>query len=141
MQWKPLHLLSDVSTSVGAVIEPAGPEKAIGLISCTYYKDPSDPRWKEDAGIKLWRGIMEKQLPGADLNDAFYSYGSAAVMTMIPVLKQCGNDFSRENLMRQASNMKDVDVGALLPGIHISSSATNFHPIRQLQLMRWTGKT
>jgi branched-chain amino acid transport system substrate-binding protein len=141
MQWKPLHILSDVSSSVGAVIEPAGPEKAVGLICCTYYKDPSDPRWKDDAAIKVWRGIMERQLPGADLNDAFYSYGSAAVMTMIPVLGQCGNDFSRENLMKQAANLKNVEVPLLLPGIRVNTSPTNYHTIGQVQMMRWAGKS
>jgi len=141
MQWKPLHILSDVSSSTGAVIEPAGPEKAVGLICCTYYKDPSDPRWKDDAGVKLWRGFMEKQLPGADLNDAFYCYGSAAVMTMIPVLKQCGNDFSRENLMKQAANLKNVEVPLLLPGIRVNTSPTNYHTIGQVQMMRWAGKS
>ncbi len=141
MNWSPLHILSDVSTSVGAVIQPAGPEKAIGLISCTYYKDPSDPRWKDDAGIALWRGIMEKQIPGADLNDAFYTYGAAAVMTMIPVLKQCGNDFSRENLMKQAANLKNVENPLLLPGIKINTSPTNYHTIGQVRMMRWDGKS
>ena len=139
--WKPLHILTDVSTSVGAVIQPAGPERAIGMISCTYYKDPSDPHWKDDPGIKLWRGIMEKHLPGADLNDAFYVYGSAAVMTMIPVLKQCGNDFSRANLMKQAMNLKNVENPLLLPGIKINTSPTNYHTIGQVQMMRWSGKS
>jgi branched-chain amino acid transport system substrate-binding protein len=141
MNWKPMHLLSNVSISVGAVIEPAGADKAIGLVSNTYYKDPSDPHWKDDAGIKQWREVMGKYLPGADLNDAFYVYGYGAVMTMIPVLKQCGNDFSRENLMRQASNLKDVEVPTLLPGIKVNTSPTNYHTIGQVQMMRWSGKS
>ncbi len=141
MAWKPLHMLTNVSSSVGAVIEPAGPEKAIGLVCNTYYKDPSDPRWKDDAGIKLWREIMLKYLPGADLNDAFYVYGAGAVLTMIPVLKQCGNDFSRENLMKQATNLKNVEVPTLLPGIRVNTSPTNYHTIGQVQMMRWSGKS
>jgi branched-chain amino acid transport system substrate-binding protein len=141
MAWKPLHLLTNVSSSVGAVIEPAGVEKAIGLVCNTYYKDPSDPRWENDPGIKLWRGIMEKYLPGADLKDAFYVYGAGATMTMIAALKQCGNDFSRENLMKQASNLKDVEIPTLLPGIRINTSPTNYHTIGQVQLMRWSGKS
>ena len=141
MAWKPLHLLTNVSSSVGAVIEPAGVEKAIGLVCNTYYKDPSDPRWENDPGIKLWRGIMEKYLPGADLKDAFYVYGAGATMTMIVALKQCGNDFSRENLMKQASNLKDVEIPTLLPGIRINTSPTNYHTIGQVQLMRWSGKS
>jgi branched-chain amino acid transport system substrate-binding protein len=141
MNWKPLHLLSNVSSSVGAVIEPAGRDKAIGLVCNTYYKDPSDPHWKDDPGIKLWREIMTKYLPGADLNDAFYVYGAGAVMTMIPVLKQCGNDFSRENLLKQASNLKNVEVPTLLPGIRVNTSPTNYHTIGQVQMMRWSGKS
>jgi branched-chain amino acid transport system substrate-binding protein len=141
MAWKPLHLLTNVSSSVGAVIEPAGADKAIGLVCNTYYKDPSDPRWENDPGIKLWRGIMEKYLPGADLKDAFYVYGAGATMTMIAALKQCGNDFSRENLMKQASNLKNVEIPTLLPGIRINTSPTNYHTIGQVQLMRWSGKS
>jgi branched-chain amino acid transport system substrate-binding protein len=141
MNWKPLHLLTNVSTSVGAVIEPAGAERATGVVSNTYYKDPSDPRWKDDPGIVQWRQVMNKYLPGADLNDAFYVYGYGAVMTMIPVLKQCGNDFSRENLMRQATNLKNVEVPTLLPGIRVNTSPTNYHTIGQVQLMRWSGKS
>ena len=141
MNWKPLHLLTNVSTSVGAVMEPAGADRGIGVISSAYLKDPTDPQWKNDTGLQHWRDVMKKYLPDADLSDSFYVYGYAATMTTIHVLRACGNDFSRENLMHQASNMKDVAVGALLPGIHIASSPTNFHPIRQLQLMRWTGKT
>ena len=141
MNWKPLHLLTNVSTSVGAVMEPAGADRGIGVISSAYLKDPTDPQWKNDTGLQHWRDVMKKYLPDADLSNSFYVYGYAATMTTIHVLRACGNDFSRENLMHQASNMKDVAVGALLPGIHIASSPTNFHPIRQLQLMRWTGKT
>ncbi len=141
MNWKPLHVLTDVSISVGAVMQPAGPEKGIGIVSCTYYKDPSDPGWANDPAIKEWRAMMQKYLPNADLNDAFYAYGSAAVMAMIPVLKQCGNDFSRENLMRQATNMKDVEVPLLLPGIKVNTSPTNYHTISQVRMMRWNGKS
>ena len=141
MNWKPLVMLTNVSISVGAVIEPAGVEKAIGVISNTYYKDPTDPAWKNDPGIVQWRAVMAKYLPGADLNDAFYVYGYGAVMTMIPVLKQCGNDFSRENLMRQATNLKNVEVPTLLPGIRVNTSPTNYHTISQVQMMRWSGKS
>jgi branched-chain amino acid transport system substrate-binding protein len=141
MNWKPLHLLSNVSTSVGAVMEPAGAEHGIGVISSAYLKDPTDPQWKGDAGLQQWRDIMKKYLPDADTSDSFYVYGYAATMTTIHVLRACGSDFSRENIMRQAADLKDVEVGALLPGIRINSSPTNYHPIRQVQLMRWTGKT
>ncbi len=141
MQWKVQHLLSNVSTSVGAVIEPAGADKSIGMISNTYYKDPSDPRWKDDPGIVQWRAVMTKYLPGADLNDAFYVYGSGAVLSMIATLKQCGNDFSRENLLKQATNLKNVEIPTLLPGIKLNTSPTNYHTIGQVQMMRWSGKS
>lgn len=141
MNWKPLHLLTDVSISVGAVMEPAGADKGIGIVSCTYYKDPSDPRWKDDPAITQWRAIMQKHLPNADLSDAFYAYGYGAVMTMIAALKQCGEDFSRENLMRQATNLRNVEIPSLLPGIRINTSPTNYHTINQVQLMRWNGKS
>lgn len=140
MKWAPLHLMTNVSISVGAVMEPAGPEKAVGLISNTYYKDPSDPRWKNDPGMKWWKEMMGKYLPGADLSDAFYVYGSGAVLSMIPVLKLCGNDLSRENLLKQATNLNKVEVPTLLPGITLNTSPTNYHTIGQVQLMRWTGK-
>ncbi len=141
MNWKPLHLITDVSISVGAVMQPAGPEKAVGVVSATYYKDPSDPRWSSDPGIAQWRAIMQKYLPGADLNDAFYVYGYGAIMTMIATLKQCGGDFSRGNLMRQAANLRNVEVPSLLPSIRINTSPTDYHTISQLQLMRWNGKS
>jgi branched-chain amino acid transport system substrate-binding protein len=141
MKWNPLTLLTNVSSSVGAVIEPAGADKAIGVVSNQYYKDPTDPKWKDDPGITLWRSVMNKYAPGADLNDAFYVYGFGAVMTMIPVLKQCGNDFSRENLMKQATNLKNVEVPSLLPGIRVNTSPTNYHTISQIQMMRWSGRS
>jgi branched-chain amino acid transport system substrate-binding protein len=127
-------------------VDESAPERAVRPVdlrnrSNTYYKDPTDPRWKNDPGILQWREVMTKYLPGADLNDAFYVYGYGAVMTMIPVLKQCGNDFSRENLMRQATNLKNVEVPTLLPGIRINTSPTNYHTISQVQMMRWSGKS
>jgi branched-chain amino acid transport system substrate-binding protein len=141
LNWKPLHILTNVSTSVGAVMEPAGPNNGIDIISSAYAKDPTDPRWKDDAGLAHWRSVMAKYLPDADISDSFYVYGYGATMTTIHVLRACGDDFSRENLMKQATSLNNVEIGSLLPGIKLNSSATNFHPIRQMQLMRWTGKT
>jgi branched-chain amino acid transport system substrate-binding protein len=141
MEWKPLHLLTNVSTSVGAVMEPAGVNNGIGIISSAYSKDPTDPQWKDDPGLNHWRAVMKQYLPDADISDSFYVYGYGATMTTIQVLKQCGNDLSRENLMRQAANLKNVEIGSLLPGIKLNSSPTNYHPIRQMQLMRWSGKS
>jgi branched-chain amino acid transport system substrate-binding protein len=141
LAWKPLHLLTNVSTSVGAVMEPAGAANGIGVISSGYEKDPTDPKWKNDPSLDRWRGIMAKYLPEADVSDSFFVYGYAATMTTIHVLQACGNDLSRENLMHQAASLNNVEIDALLPGIRLNSSPTNFHPIRQMQLMRWNGKS
>jgi len=139
--WKPLHLLSNVAISVGSVMNPAGPEKGIGIISATYGKDPTDPTWKDDPGMNQWRDFMKKNLPNGDMTDASYTYGYGVSLTMLQVLKQCNGDFSRENIMKQAANLKDFGLPTLLPGIKINTSPTNFHPIRQMQLEKWNGKT
>ncbi len=139
--WKPLHFMTNVSISVGAVITPAGPENGIGIISASYGKDPTDPTWKDDAGMKQWRDFMAKNIPSGDLTDANYVYGYGAALTMLQVLKQCNGDFSRENVMKQAANLKDFALPTLLPGIKVNTSPTNYHPITQMQLQKWNGKT
>jgi branched-chain amino acid transport system substrate-binding protein len=141
MGWKPLHFLTNVSNSVGAVITPAGPEKAVGIISSAYLKDPTDPAWANDAGMNDWRGFMKKYLPDADMTDGGYVFSYGVCHTIQQVLKQCGDDFSRENIMKQATSLKGLEVPTLLPGITVSTSAENYHPIRQMQLTRWNGKT
>jgi branched-chain amino acid transport system substrate-binding protein len=141
LNWKPMFFLTNVAISVGAVINPAGPENAVGIISAGYLKDPTDPEWKEDAGMKEWRTFMNKYLPGADQTDAGYIAAYAVSDTMLKVLKQCSGDFSRENVMKQATNLHDVSNPLLLPGIKINTSPTNYHPIRAMQLMKWDGKT
>ena len=130
-----------MSISVGSVIEPAGMERAIGIISAAYLKDPTDPTWKDDAGMQQWRAFMAKYMPGADLSDAGCVFAYGVTFTLHQVLKQVGNDLSRENIMRQAANLKDLTVPVLLPGIKVNTSATNFHPITQMQLQKWNGKT
>jgi branched-chain amino acid transport system substrate-binding protein len=141
MNWKVMHVLSGVSVSVAAVMIPAGPENGIGIISSQYLKDPTDPSWDDDPGMKEWRAFMAKYYPDGDLKDGGNVSGFGLTHTMLYVLKQCGNDFSRENLMKQAINLHDVENPTVLPGIKLNTSPTNYHPIRQLQLMRWTGKT
>ena len=141
MNWKPLHVLTGVSVSVGAVMIPAGPENGIGIISSAYLKDPTDPRWDNDAGMKQWRAFMAKYYPDGDLKDGGNVSGFAFTDTMLHVLKQCGNDFSRENMIKQATSLRDLENPTTLPGIKLNTSPTNYHPIRQLQLMRWSGKT
>ena len=132
--------MTNVSISVGSVITPAGPENAKGLISAAYLKDPTDPAWKNDAGMNTWRAFMAKYMPDADLTDAGPVFGYGVTMTLWQVLKQCGTDFSRANIMKQAANLRDLELPVLLPGIKINTSPTNFHPIRQMQLTRFTGQ-
>ncbi len=139
--WKPaLFFVNNVSASVGSVIKPVGPEKAVGLITGNFVKDPTDPAWHNDAGMTEWRAFMDKYVPHGDMTDVFNVWGYGVSQTMLRVLKQCGGDFSRRNVMRQAANLHDLDIPVLLPGIRINTSPTNYHPIRQLQLTRWNGK-
>jgi branched-chain amino acid transport system substrate-binding protein len=141
LNWKPMFFMSNVSISVGAVINPAGPENCIGMISGGYLKDPTDPHWTDDAGMKEWRAFMDKYLPGADQTDGGYIAAYAVSDTMLKVLKQCNGDFSRENIMKQVTNLQDPGNPLLLPGIKINTSPTNYHPIKAMQLQKWTGKT
>src|ERR1019366_3255793 len=114
--WKPVHFMTNVSISVGSVIKPAGPENATGLISAAYLKDPTDVTWKDDPGMSQWRAFMAKYMPGADLTDGGTVFGYGVTYSLWNVLKQCGTDFSRANIMKQAANLKDLDVPVLLPG-------------------------
>jgi branched-chain amino acid transport system substrate-binding protein len=114
--WKPMHILNSVAVSVGLVMEPVGPEKGIGIVSTGYLKDPTDPGFKDDAGMKEWRDFMAKYLPGGDINDITYVYAYSCCKTLMQVLRQCGDEFSRENIMRQATNLKDLELPTLLPG-------------------------
>jgi branched-chain amino acid transport system substrate-binding protein len=139
--WKPTFIMTNVSISVGSVLTPAGPEKAVGMLSTNYIKDPVDPNWASDSGMQQWRDFMAKYMPGADTTDASYVYAYGVSTTMLHVLKQCNGDFSRENVMKQATNIHDLELPTLLPGVKVNTGPTNYHPIRQLQMMRWDGKT
>ncbi|HEY0182992.1 MAG TPA: ABC transporter substrate-binding protein [Rhodopila sp.] len=139
--WHPTFFLSNVSISVGSVMNPAGPENGVGIITSGYMKDPTDPAFKDDAGMNEWRAFMAKYLPGADLTDANYSFAYGVSMVMLQILKQCDGDFSRANIMRQATNLHDAYDPILLPGVKVNTSPTNFHPIRSMQLQKWTGTT
>ncbi len=141
LDWKPLHFLTNVSISVGGVMEPAGLEKGIGIISAAYLKDPTDPSFANDPGLAEWRAFMAKYMPKADATDNNYVFAYGVSKTMMQILKQCGGNFTRENIMKQAANLKDFDPGTLLPGIKVNTAPTNFHPIRAMQLQKWTGKT
>src|SRR6202171_2869664 len=141
IEWKPLHFLNNVSVSIGSVIKPAGMENAQGIISSAYLKDPTDPQWKDDAGMKAWNEFLDKYFPEANRADACVIYGYTVAQTLVHVLKQCGDDLTHENVMKQAASIKDLELGGLLPGIKVNTSATDFAPLSQLQLMRFKGDT
>jgi branched-chain amino acid transport system substrate-binding protein len=138
--WKPLHILNNVSASIGSVMKPAGFENAQGIVSAAYLKDATDPQWKNDADMKAWNAFMDRYMPGADKSDASGIYGYSVARTMVQVLKQCGDDLTRENVMKQAANLRNFEPGLLLPGIAINTSPTDFAPIEQLQLMKFEGQ-
>ena len=139
--WKPLHILNNVSASIGSVIKPAGFNHAQGIVSAAYLKDETDPEWKNDADMKGWNAFMDKYVPGGDKSDSNYIYGYSVSRTMVQVLKQCRDDLTRENVMKQAANLNNFEPGLLLPGIAINTSPTDFAPIEQLQLMKFAGQT
>jgi branched-chain amino acid transport system substrate-binding protein len=138
--WRPLAFVNNVSASVAAVLEPAGLEKSKGLITALYYKDPNDPQWANDAALKDWLAWMKKYYPDGNLADGANVFGYAAAQTLVQVLKQCGDDLTRENVMRQAANLRSFEVRVLLPGIKNNTSPTDFYPIKQVQLARFDGK-
>ncbi|WGS20531.1 MULTISPECIES: ABC transporter substrate-binding protein [unclassified Bradyrhizobium] len=137
LQWKPMQVMTDVSISIGAVMKPAGLEAGEGVLSAGYLKDASDPQWKDDAGMKKFMAFIEKYMPGANISDANLVYGYAAAQTMVQVLKQCGDNLTRENVMKQAASLKDFTPDTLIPGIRVNTSATDFAPIEQLKMMRF----
>jgi branched-chain amino acid transport system substrate-binding protein len=139
--WKPLHILNNVSISVKSVLEPAGLKNSEGLISTNYGKDPSDPRWAKDPGMLQFFAFMKKYYPEGNITDPLNAYGYSVTMTLIQVFKQCGNDLSRENVIRQAANLKNLELPLSLPGIKINTSPTDFYPIESEQLMRFQGGT
>ncbi|HWG78872.1 MAG TPA: ABC transporter substrate-binding protein, partial [Stellaceae bacterium] len=137
--WRPLHFLMSVATSVSAVMEPAGFDKGQGIITAAYLKDPNDPQWKDDKAMQDWLAFMRKYDPDGNLGDAFNVYGYSMAQTLVQLLKQCGNDLSRENIMKQAAHL-DIDLPMLLPGIRVHTSPTEFYPIQRMRLARFEGK-
>ncbi|MBV8925392.1 MAG: ABC transporter substrate-binding protein [Bradyrhizobium sp.] len=137
IDWKALHILNNVSASVGSVIKPAGYENAQGIISASYLKDVSDPQWDGDSGMKTFLDFLAKDFPEGNRLDASVIVGYAVSQTLVKVLQQCGDDLTRENIMKQAANLKGFRTEVLLPGITINTSPTDFAPIDQLQLMRF----
>src|SRR6202790_4337031 len=136
-----MYFPNNVSASIGGVITPAGPENAQAIISSAYLKDPTDPQWKNDAGMKAWNEFLDKYFPEANRTDASVIYGYTVAQTLVHVLKACGDDLSHENVMKQAASIKDLELGGLLPGVKVNTSATDFAPLSQLQLQRFKGDT
>jgi ABC-type branched-subunit amino acid transport system substrate-binding protein len=140
IEWKPLHFLNNVSASVGSVIKPAGYEYSQGIISAAYLKDASDPQWNNDPGMKDFYAFLAKNFPEGDRLDQGTVVGYGVSQTLVQVLKQCGDNLTRDNIMKQAANLKDFRSEVMLPGIKINTSATDFAPLSQLQLMRFKGE-
>jgi branched-chain amino acid transport system substrate-binding protein len=140
IDWKALHLLNNVSNSVGGVLKPAGFEISKGILSTNYVKDATDPTWKDDPGYKEWLAFMDKYYPEGDKTNSFVVEGYIAAQALVQVLQQCGDDLSREHIMNQAANLHALALPMLLPGITVNTSPTDFAPIKQLQMMRFTGE-
>src|ERR1700688_3361133 len=140
IEWKPLHIVSNVSASVGAVIKPAGFENAQGVLSAAFAKDGADSQWDNDPGMKKFFAFLEKYYPDGNKLDGSVVYGYGAAQTMAKVIEMCGDDLTRANVMKQAASLKDFVPDTLLAGIKINTSATDFAPIQQLQLMRFKGE-
>ena len=138
--WKPVQYLNNVSTSIGAVLTPAGLEKSVGIITTAYLKDYSDAQWANDPAVKRWESFMKKYYPAGDLNDVSNLYGYTVARTLEQVLKQCGDNLTRENVMKQAASMKGQYIDTLLPGITITTSDSDYAPIESVQMQRFNGK-
>jgi len=138
--WQPVHLLNNVSNSVGSVLKPAGLEASKGILSTGYLKDPTDPTWNDDAGKKEWLAFMDKYYPDGDKTSSFTAYGYSVAQTLAMVLKQCGDDLTRENVMKQAANLKNVQLPMALPGVLLNTSEKDFFPFEQMQMQKFNGE-
>ncbi|UGY15661.1 ABC transporter substrate-binding protein [Bradyrhizobium septentrionale] len=138
--WKPLHLLGVGPSSIDAVLVPAGLENAKGLISASSFKEAADPTWADDAGMKKWRAFMDSYYPDGDRKSLFTVYGYSAAELLVDVLQQCGDDVSRDNIMRQAASLKNVKLDLLLPGLAINTSRTDYRVIKEFRMMRFSGE-
>ena len=139
--WKPVHYINNVSASVASVMKPAGYENSQGIITAAYLKDPTDKQWDNDSEMKAWREWMAKYMPGANVADANYIYAYSVTFLMEQTLKKCGDNLTRENLMKQAANHQKLRVPLLLPGITVNTSPTDYYPVQSVQLQRFKGET
>jgi branched-chain amino acid transport system substrate-binding protein len=140
IEWKPLHIVSNVSASVGGVMKPAGFENAQGILSAAYAKDGADPQWDNDPGMKKFFAFLDKYYPDGDKRDGSLVFGYGVAQTLAKVIEMCGDNLTRENVMKQAASLKDFAPDTLLPGVKINTSPTDFAPIEQLQMMRFKGE-
>jgi branched-chain amino acid transport system substrate-binding protein len=140
LDWKPMHFVTSGASSVSSTIMPVGPEKAVGLITSTYIKDPSDPAWAEDPGMKDYMAFMAKYYSDGNAKEFLNCYGYTVTTVLRKLLEQCKGDFSRDSIMAQANNLRNLEVPTLLPGVRVNTSPTNHHPLRQMQLQKWDGK-
>ncbi|RYE58138.1 MAG: branched-chain amino acid ABC transporter substrate-binding protein [Rhizobiaceae bacterium] len=141
IDWKPLHLLTNVSLSIGSVLTPAGLDNSKDIISAAYLKDVTDPQWKDDPGVKEFDAFLQKYFPEGNRIDSSVMFGWGVAQTMVQTLKQAGDNLTRENIMKEAANLKNLELGSMLPGIKINTSPTDFAPISAVQLQKFNGKT
>jgi branched-chain amino acid transport system substrate-binding protein len=137
--WKPVLIVPIGGSAKHTVLEPAGLQKAVGLISGSWLKDPADPQWAKDAAVQNYLAFMEKYYPEGDPGDVFNVNGYTMAQAITQVLRQCGDELTRENVMRQATSLKDLELPMLLPGIKVSTSARDYHPVKHVQLARFDG--
>jgi branched-chain amino acid transport system substrate-binding protein len=140
LDWHPVHIVSNVSASVGGVMKPAGYENSQGILSANYAKDGADPQWDNDPGMKKFYAFLDKYFPDGDRLNGSVVFGYGVAQTLAKVLEMCGDDLTRDNVMKQAASLKDFEPDTLLPGIKINTSPTDFAPIKQLQMMRFKGE-
>ena len=140
LSWKPTHYLVQVASSLGSTLTPAGLDNSVGLITTAFFKDPSDPQWKDDKAFLEYQDWFKKYMPGSDPTDSFYIQGYINAQTVAQVIKQAGNNLTRENIMKQAASINDLKLPLLLPGINVQTSPTDFYPIERMQLARFDGK-
>jgi branched-chain amino acid transport system substrate-binding protein len=139
--WNPQQFLVSISASVGAVLIPAGLDKSVGLVTGVYFKDAVDPQWSNDPAMKEWLAFMKKYYPEGSTIDSLNIYGYLVAQTLVQVLKQCGEDLTRENVMQQAANLRELHLPLMLPGVTVNTSPNDFVPIKALRLARFDGKT
>jgi len=141
LDWRPVHVLNNVSIAIGSVLKPAGPENAQGILSTNYLKDPADPTWSNDPGLEQRRAFLARYYPEGDKTNVFTVYGYSVAQTLVEVLGQCGDDLTRENVMRQAASLRGLQLPMVLPGIAINTRPDQYAPIEQMQMMRFSGES